>query len=69
MGAGHLSWMKPVRESRLKNGGVALGKGAHWFLFRCHLKGTLFESREREEGQPLHPGTHTHSQEEYVDTC
>ncbi len=29
-------------QSCLKNGGVALGKGAHCFLFRCHLKGTLF---------------------------
>lgn len=60
VGARHLSWIRLARESRLKNGSVVLLKGAHWFLFRCHLKGTLFECREREESQPLHPSS-THN--------
>lgn len=39
---------------------MALGKGAQWFLFRCHLKGTLFESRER--GRKVsHTHAHTHT--------
>lgn len=39
---------------------VVLGKGERWFLFRCHLKGTLFKPERREEGQPLRPSlTHT----------